>query len=225
MKDNNNTIVVKMNNEVQKFIEDNIELIQNNEFTKLYQLTLSAYRGLPSSSHIGKLTECFLSCDIDPLKYMEIVPDNYLYGSSKITSIIIPDNIMHIADNAFMSSKIESITLHSTLKSIEENVFWQCNKLKKINFIGDNLEQFANIYFKGPGANPLQQQYHQPEFYFNNVNLRDLGYVFNIDNNYTSSKDYWNNTISLEYIGPELSSISIYDNDYICTKEIKTREW
>ena len=83
-----------MDTEVKKFIEDNISLLEKDDFEQFYKKL-----GTERTSS-GRFTEVFLGAGIDPAEYMREIPSYYLTGA-KITSYTIPQNITSMAGYAF----------------------------------------------------------------------------------------------------------------------------
>ena len=81
-------------------------------------------------------------------------------GTSYSGPIVIPEivcgnyTVTSIGDYAFYESKIEEITIPSTIKNIGYDAFWECHNLEKV-YITD-LVAWCNIDFAGgSGTNPL----------------------------------------------------------------------
>ena len=82
------------------FIEKNIELIDNNNFDSLYERALIKFGENCEDDLkiiIPELRKMFKECDIDDLKYMDFLPDYYLYGDQHISKFEIPANIRQIS--------------------------------------------------------------------------------------------------------------------------------
>lgn len=141
---------------IAKFIENNIDLIEANEFEELYNV---ANDELMLVKHICELTESLLSAGINPLLYLEIIPEAYLARSILFESLNIPDNIVCINQRAFQSNiQLKVITLPKTLQIIEREAFLSCVNLRVINMnciypvIEDGAFKFCTIreiYYAG----------------------------------------------------------------------------
>ena len=92
-----------MINSPQDFIEKYINDIDANNWKKVYDL---ANIELDMVS-VGYLTEMFLDSGINPLLWMEDIPNNFLNSTTRIKSIHIPDNTYWIGKRAFYDSKLE----------------------------------------------------------------------------------------------------------------------
>ena len=183
---------------VEKFIECNIGLIDDFNFKELYENSLSAEYGLDYEL-IGKLSEMLLLSDINPLLYVEKVPEFFLHQSTRIDSIEIPDNCKLIGREAFERSKLKDIYLPKTIHTIDAGAFANCKDLNNIHI--NDLAKFGSIRFIGRYSNPLDQGFFMPDLIVNGINLRERGfniacsYDFNIAGNYGN----YNMTISQDY--------------------------
>lgn len=136
-----------MLNSPQDFIEKYINDIDNNNWKKVYDM---ANTELDMVS-VGYLTEMFLDSGINPLLWMEDIPNNFLNSTMKVKSIHIPDRIYWIGKRAFYDSKLEDLDLSNTIiQSIEPEAFRDCHNLEKIIFsnklIRIDVRAFANCY-------------------------------------------------------------------------------
>ena len=118
-----------MNNEEREdtinFIKDNIELIDKNNFKVLYDKLLYYHR--------GNLTSILLEANINPLEYMDKVPDDYAFAAHNIDNIIIPNNIKEIGSSAFSNCEsLKSITIRDSVTSIGKYAFAKCTSLTDI---------------------------------------------------------------------------------------------
>lgn len=147
-----------MNPLIIKFIKQNKELIQNNQYDELYDELLNFKMnniGWLSGSDVGKVTKLFY--DIGELdKVLESLDELPLYmflGVKGIDSITIPKNIKIICQEsfeksgfnkvvfegctiigrqAFHGSDVKEIVLPETLTSIQEQAFRFCKYIKSI---------------------------------------------------------------------------------------------
>lgn len=130
-----------MDAEIKKFIEKNIDLIEHGEFEELYQ-TLNDRHKVPN------LTETLLGADINPAKYMNEIPEEYLRGST-IQSYVIPNNITSIDDSAFNScTSLTNVTIPNSVTSIGKFAFYNCSSLTGVT-IGNSVTSIGNAAFYG----------------------------------------------------------------------------
>lgn len=145
--------------ELKQFIEENIDLISDNEFNDVYNK-------IKSYKFTRLFTEAMLEAEINPLNYMEAVPQRYLYASDiqhidipvgiivinkyafagchQIEEVTIPEGVIKIGEGAFMScDALEKLHLPSTLKYIDVAAFQSCANLKEVTFGGTTKQWIA----------------------------------------------------------------------------------
>lgn len=111
----------------QLFIEKHIDWIENNEFDKIYS------KESLDTFNRSELTQILLQIDIDPLKYLTFIPENYL-SESNIKQFVVPSHIDRISTAAFCECReLEKVTLPEGLTYIEDSSFSECRKLAQIN--------------------------------------------------------------------------------------------
>ena len=104
---------------------------------------------LSKVKYIGLFTQLLYSIDINPLDYLEYIPDFFLDSASLVT-IKIPNNIKSINNYAFYNcSELTTITIPDSVTSIGESAFYNCNKLQNI-YITDiaawcNISELDNL--------------------------------------------------------------------------------
>lgn len=108
--------------ELKEFIEQNIDLIEDNDFTELYNRRHDTGR--------GKLTDVLYECSIDPLQYMTEIPECFAYEAN-ITGVTIPDNVTSIEGYAFCScSSLVSVVIPDSVMNISKHAFGHCGNLQ-----------------------------------------------------------------------------------------------
>lgn len=130
-----------INDKLKRFIQENIDLIDDNKFGELYK----------QASDAGVLrcmiTEALLGAGINPLEYMNYVPDYFLFDS-KITQFTIPDNITSIGRHAFQHcTSLKSITIPDNVTSIGQSAFYNCSSLTSI-IIPNSVTSIGGESFK-----------------------------------------------------------------------------
>lgn len=110
--------------DLKEFVTRNNLFINKKEFDKVYDNTLTSL----SISSIGKLTELFYKCGVDPLDFLTYIPE-YYFAYLKISSVKIPSHITEVRRSAFED----------------------CTNLKKIYYAGSinewvGLKGIKNIY-------------------------------------------------------------------------------
>lgn len=165
--------MVNYSPKVLDLINEFSNYIDNNNFEQLYHYISEdryAYYGTRISSNIiGEITQLFYSAGIDPLTYMNHIPDCYLYGAlyvsfnipshiesigefafatcENISEMFIPDKITKIKVGTFRACEnLAKISLPGGLTEIYNEAFEFCNSLKEVEFRGTK-EQFKSIEF------------------------------------------------------------------------------
>ena len=142
-------------NLVDKFIEHNIEKIDNNKWEDLYSdLENKCMFDGWSSEHVGDFTVKILSAGINPLDYLTKVPRRFLFKAElepSLRKLEIPNNIDTILLGAFHSSNLTDIILPDTIKHVEEPVWGNDQEL---NLHITDIDKFLKIHFSSYG-NPL----------------------------------------------------------------------
>ena len=138
-----------MNSYIQRLIEENIEYIEDANFDVVYDQAMS--RNL--LFNIGELTDVFYYAGIDPLASLTEVPSLFL-DESKITDLVVPENIKRIrksgfafsnlnhielhkdcelSENCFYSSKIDSIIIPYIMNEVPDECFYGCSWLSEVD--------------------------------------------------------------------------------------------
>lgn len=91
-----------MDSIVKKYIEDNIKLIEDNDWNSFYANI--PYRYDIAYNLTGKVSSVLLEADINPLEYMEDIPTYYLRDST-VNNLNIPYNIKTIGYASFYMCK------------------------------------------------------------------------------------------------------------------------
>ena len=135
---------MEVSNELQTFIEENIDTIEQNTKESWEEV----YSGL-SWEHSGELTQVMLDIGVDPAAALGYIPENYLRYSA-IKKYEIPNNVTSIGYSAFDGCEsLTSVTFeeNSQLTSIYTCAFYACSRLTSIklpdslNYIGWNAFQ------------------------------------------------------------------------------------
>lgn len=130
--------------ELKQFVEENIDLIEDNRFEELYNL-------YELDTPVGELTHVFNEAGIDPLKYVQKIPSFYFECKGKlreIDTVKIPSNIISIGENAFTSCCIISnLIIPVTVKTIETNAFFRAPILNyKYEGTIDEFDRISRSY-------------------------------------------------------------------------------
>lgn len=110
---------------LEEIVDTYTNEIDNNDFEFVYDEINRFY----DFEITGRFTDLLLDNGINPLKYMDYVPDYFLYRSD-IESFIIPDNVIRIGEEAFSGcSNLTNLTIPGGMHSIERNAFLDCDNL------------------------------------------------------------------------------------------------
>lgn len=92
------------------------------------------------------LTRLLNTLNIDPLAYLDYIP-NYFLRQSEIKSIIIPSHIKSIGRDAFSGcTSLTSVTIPDSVTSIGLGAFCECSSLTSI-IIPDNVMSISDYAF------------------------------------------------------------------------------
>jgi hypothetical protein len=131
-----------MDSAIKQFIEENIDLIEDDRWEEVYKKYRSKIR------LDGNFTLTLLEAGIDPLDYLNYIPERYL-ESTNIKKFAIPDSVTSIGDQAFYNcSSLTSINIPDSVTSIGEMAFAVCSSLTSIT-IPDSVTRIGNYAFYG----------------------------------------------------------------------------
>lgn len=118
------------------------EALQKSDFNTLYR----ELQEKVSYSGVGEFTQLLVNLNIDPLNYLDYIPNSFLTSTS-IKKINIPDHITSIDEFAFAHcGSLTSITIPNSVTSISSYVFTHCEKLKSIT-IPDKITKINSSTF------------------------------------------------------------------------------
>ncbi len=147
---------------LKNFLIENKYFLDNKKFKALYD-ELGNYK-----LATNMLTALLLKADINPLNYMEEVP-NYFASNLDIKEIIIPDNIKIIGMYAFDGcSNLESLYLSRNLNYIGPGAFGYCDLLKDL-YCGFSEDYFYENVVFSKGNDDLM---FKPKYHFNTGGIK-----------------------------------------------------
>ena len=128
-------------NKVMKFLKDPDvrRILDNYDFDRIYQEYFTVEDNCCTAFEIGYFTTQLYKMGIDPLKYLNYVPNNFL-AYSDITDITIPDGIKSIGDAAFYECpNLQNIVIPASVSRIGRFAFgyhhaYASCKPRKISF-------------------------------------------------------------------------------------------
>ena len=132
-------------------IEDNIHLIDKNDFGQFY-FYLHDQEYTPQV--IGYVTACLLEAEIAPLNYLNYIPFNYLYGQITDETYHISNHIKTIGMGAFEGC-MDLITVYipKSVTTIGDYAFYDCTNLTDIYYDG-SIKDWAYVALNGSNIFP-----------------------------------------------------------------------
>ena len=106
--------------------------------------------------HVKKiLHSSFAECGMESLNLPEGIIEigNNVFARSKLKSIILPSSIESIEECVFDSTDIEEITIPEKINWLPSYFIANCYKLKKINFLSDDIKEISFKCFFAAGFN------------------------------------------------------------------------
>ena len=131
-----------MTKNVKKFIEDNIELIEQNNFSLLFSKAFDL-----TVQQIGELSKVLEDAEIYPLNYLSYVPSYYMLGTD--IEIFAPKpGITYIGRGAFMyCDNLISVDLPEGVEYIHAHAFEDCPNIKELN-LPSSLKEIEGTAFQ-----------------------------------------------------------------------------
>lgn len=131
---------------VKNFIEENIELIESENFKKLDTIA-----GIQTSDYgysKGELYEVLLRAGINPLPYLPYVPFGFLRNTNLEGSFIIPGNCIDVISRSFYNCSLSEIIIEEGVMSIGDFAYARSNKLEKV-YIPSSMLNLGHGIFAG----------------------------------------------------------------------------
>ena len=162
---------------LRNYLKSRKDLINNNNFEKLYE-------DLKYISHsaICEMTESFLTINIDPADYLQSIPQHYLTNStSEYAQIFYPEknlgNLKDIDNNAFMGCvTLEEVLLPETLEYIGVNAFSMCLNLKLLD-LPKSLKKIDKFAFQNcMNLRKIRYNGTMEEWKLVNISCKDVFY-------------------------------------------------
>ena len=142
-----------LTNNLKKFLETNIELIEANRFDELYK---KAENDLYFSQGIGTLTRSLMQANIDPLPYLTEIPYCYLYGDSNLTKFDLPNKIQFVSMEAFANcTALKEVTFGKNVSVIYYGAFEGCSSLEEVR-LNEGLLEIGQYAFRGTNIERLR---------------------------------------------------------------------
>lgn len=116
-----------LDNEIQEFLEKNIDLIDNGRWKEFYDAAAES----TLFHYVGSITDVLLDSGINPLENSTEIFDN-MFVRSKIKHLNIPAAIQTMGISAFYDSAIEEVTIPDGVQEIPMECFEDCTHLHTI---------------------------------------------------------------------------------------------
>lgn len=126
---------------LKEFIEQNINLIDSNEFIKLY-LAWCDDNSRPDNILFHEVYSMLIEAGIDPLLHMNVIPFDY-FLEYEANELIIPEGVHTIQKEAFSECKLNRLVIPSSVKQVSDYLFVN-SSIKMIEWHGSpSLSDFA----------------------------------------------------------------------------------
>lgn len=130
---------------IKKFLTHYVDLVDNYNFDQFYKEAEIFKDTYPSI--ISNLTEILFSLEVNPIDYMNYIPD-FCFHHLDMESFKIPNNITKIGVHAFsVCTRLKAITLPSSIKEIHTCAFSHCYSLANIE-IPDSVKMIGPYAFQ-----------------------------------------------------------------------------
>ena len=130
-------------NRIKVFLEAHRNQISNRDYATIYKALDTNNYGFSRCA----VTEILLASGIDPLLYMNYVPNHYLDCSDIDYQIKIPSHITEIGIEAFYNFEhLRTIEIPDKVETIKERAFYACNDLHKVS-IGRGVKSIGKLAF------------------------------------------------------------------------------
>lgn len=148
-----------------RFLKSCQGYLENENFKDLYELANTDFE---TSRDIGFLTQVLLDANINPLDYLDYVPQTCFYGldmfgfdlPKHITSIdkhafaytknlkiINLNNINYIDENCFTGSSLEEVLIPESIEVIPPEAFYNCYSLRRV-LLSEGVEYINDSAFR-----------------------------------------------------------------------------
>ena len=144
-----NKIDIELNDKELEWVSEYIreyglkeDLITNN-IKRIYEKDF----GPNYHNVIPRISKLLYSIGIDPLDYMDEVPEDFILGCDEIQSFTIPNHIKRIGSDAFLGcNELTNITIPNSVTGIDSGAFYSCDKLMTVT-IGNNVTYIDSYAF------------------------------------------------------------------------------
>lgn len=169
--------MAELTNVVREVLFEIQNYLKNSDIKSAYKY-LNERFDLAADIYVPQVTLALYDAGIDPLRYTDTVPDNFLYGiytqlnsipdnfkipnnikyigecafaHSSLKEIIIPDSVFSIGRAAFLDASITTLQLPRSVEMIDISAFEACGNLKTIFYEGTE-EEFMDLLENSSGG-------------------------------------------------------------------------
>lgn len=129
------------------FIEDNIQLIDRND----WNVFVNKIKYHLSPHNASACYKMIFDAGIDILDYLYFIPSNMFLDRKDLITFVVPDHIITVDNNAFYGcDNLQSITLSKSLMNIHESAFSRCPNLGNVFYNGLYDESGKDDWLKYP---------------------------------------------------------------------------
>lgn len=122
---------MKLTNRLKRFINQNAQFIDNNNFDTLFS------NGVEAKILSGDISELLIRSGIDFLPYVDHIYTSMFYDVQELERLTLGDNIEYIGTYAFNGcTNLKYLSLPKDLKMIKTAPFANCPKLQILNYQG-----------------------------------------------------------------------------------------
>ena len=169
--------MAELRNEIKEALFEVQDYLKNSDIKSAYKY-LNERFDLAADVYVPQVTLALYDAGIDPLRYTDTVPDNFLFGvytqlnsildtfkipsnikyigdfafaHSSLKEIELPDSIFSIGRSAFLDTLITTLRLPRSVEMIDTSAFNGCNDLKTIFYEGTE-EEFIDLLENSSGG-------------------------------------------------------------------------
>ena len=140
-----------MENIVQEFIEENIDLLDINDWGEFFNRAEQRCINTEDFDFTSRLRVYLEEAGLDPFKYLDYIPYGYYEDDYSIVEYDVSGDIITIQGSAFYScGNLRKIKLPNTLVDIQDNAFNLCEDLEYIE-LPNSLEYIHSDAFANSG--------------------------------------------------------------------------
>ena len=169
--------MAELRKEIKEALFEVQDYLKNSDIKSAYKY-LNERFDLAADVYVPQVTLALYDAGIDPLRYTDTVPDNFLFGvytqlssisttfklpnnikyigefafaHSSLKEIKIPDSVFSIGRSAFLDTLITTLRLPRRVEMIDTSAFNGCNDLKTIFYEGTE-EEFLDLLENSSGG-------------------------------------------------------------------------